>query len=171
MPSRSYGARRIMTNFLQETDPQSWPEEGFSFSLSDVTLDIEGQADTFRLRGESNPVKQARKIIPQIENAEVAKQVDRLLSFINKIVNIAEQKEVDLSHIPPLHAYVEEDGSVLLEWVFPNFRIGFNIESNPDNSGWHLVSNKKLGDMTASGQLANMGEITILLLDFILSNI
>jgi len=160
-----------MTNFLQETHSQSWDERGLSFSLSDVTSDIEGQADTFRLQGESNLVKQARNIIPQIENAEVAKQVDRLLSFIDKIVNIAEQKKVDLSHIPSLHAYVEEDGSVLLEWVFPDFRIGFNIESNPDNSGWHLVSNKKLGDMTASGQLANMGEITILLLDFILSNI
>ena len=159
-----------MTNFLQETDSQSWSERGLSFSSSDATSDIKGQNNTFRLRGESNPVKQARNIIPQIENADVAKQVDRLLSFIDKIVNIAEQKEVDLSHIPSLHAYVEEDGSVLLEWVFPDFRIGFNIESNPDNSGWHLVSNKKLGDITASGQLENMGEITILLLDFILSN-
>jgi len=158
-----------MTNFLQETDSQSWPEDELSFSY--VTSDIEGHTDNFRLRGESNPVKRARDIIPQIENAEVAKQVERLLSFIDNIVNIAEQEKVDLSHIPSLHAYVEDDGSVLLEWVFPNFRIGFNIESNPDNSGWHLASNKKLGDMTASGQLANMGEITILLLDFILSNI
>jgi len=160
-----------MTNFLQETDSQSWSERGLSFSSSDATSDIEGQSDTFRLRGESNPVKQARKIIPQIENADVAKQVKRLLSFIDKIVNIAEQKEVDLSHIPSLHAHVEEDGSVLLEWVFPDFRIGFNIESDPDYSGWHLVSNKKLGDITASGQLANIAEITILLVDFILSNI
>lgn len=160
-----------MTNFLQETDSQSWSERDLSFSSSDMTSDIEGQADTFRLRGESNPVKQARNIIPQIDNADVSKQVERLLSFIDKIVKIAEQEEVDLSHIPSLHAYIEEDGSVLLEWVFPDFRIGFNIESNPDNSGWHLVSNKKLGDITASGQLANMGEITILLLDFILSNV
>jgi len=160
-----------MTNFLQDTDSQSWPKRDLSFSSSDMTSDIEGQADTFRLRGESNPVKQARNIIPQIDNADVSKQVERLLSFIDKIVKIAEQEEVDLSHIPSLHAYVEEDGSVLLEWVFPDFRIGFNIDSNPDNSGWHLVSNKKLGDITASGQLANMGEITILLLDFILSNV
>ena len=159
-----------MTNFLQDTDSQSRPEEGFSFN-NYVTSDIEGEADTFRLRGESNPVKQARKIIPQIENPCVAKQLDSLLSFVNKIVSTLIQLEEDLNLIPPLHPHVEEDGSVLLQWVFPDFRIGFNIEPNPNDSGWHLVANKKLGDITASGQLTNIGEITIILLDFIRSNI
>ena len=159
-----------MTNFLQDTDSQSRSEEGFSFN-NYVTSDIEGEADTFRLRGESNPVKQARKIIPQIENPCVAKQLDSLLSFINKIVSTLMQLEEDLNLIPPLHPHVEEDGSVLLQWVFPDFRIGFNIEPNPNDSGWHLVANKKLGDITASGQLTNIGEITIILLDFIRSNI
>ena len=56
-----------MTNFLQDTNSQSNPDEGFSYN-NYVTSDIEGQADTFRLCGESNPVKQARNIIPQIEN-------------------------------------------------------------------------------------------------------
>ena len=159
-----------MTNFLQDTDSQSRPEEGFSFN-NYATSDIEGEADTFRLRGESNTVKQARKIIPQIENPCVAKQLDSLLSFVNKIVSTLMQLEEDLNLIPPLHPHVEEDGSVLLQWVFPDFRIGFNIEPNPNDSGWHLVANKKLGDITASGQLTNIGEITIILLDFIRSNI
>lgn len=161
-----------MTSFLQETDAQSWPEEELSFSLSDVTSDIGGQADIFRLRGESNPVKQARDIIPQIENATVAKQVDSLLSMIKVIVKLAEQKGVDLSDVPPLHAHLEEDGAVSAEWIFPDFRIGFNIEPNLDDSGWHLVSNKKLGGKAESGQLTdvNMLEIIYQLLDFIRSN-
>ena len=160
-----------MTNFLQETDSQSWPEEGLSFSLSDVTSDIEGQADNFRLRGESNPTRQARDIVSQIENPCVVEQFDKLLSIIDKTFNIARQREKDLSRIPPLHAHVDEDGSVLLEWILPDFRIGFNIEPNPDDSGYHMVSNKNLGERTESGQLANMHDIIVHLLKFILSNI
>jgi len=159
-----------MTNFLQDTDSQSRSEEGFSFN-DYVTSDIEDQADSFRLCGESNPVKQARKIIPQIENPCVAKQLDSLLLIVDKIVSTLMKFEEDLKLIPPLQPHVEEDGSVLLQWVFPDFRIGFNIEPNPTDSGWHLVANKRLGDITASGQLTNMREITIILIDFIRSNI
>jgi hypothetical protein len=159
-----------MTNFSQDTDSQNRTNEGFS-SNNHVTSDIEDQADTIRLSGESDPVKQARKIIPQIENPCVAKQLDNLLSFVNKIVSTLMKSEEDLKLIPPIHPHVEEDGSVLLQWIFPDFRVGFNIEPNPNDSGWHLVANKRLGDITASGQLTNMGEITIILLDFIRSNI
>lgn len=160
-----------MTNFLQETESQSWDERGLSFSSSDVTSDIEGQADTPRLRWESNLVKQARNIIPQIKNEDVAEQVDMLLSTINIIVNVVEQEKVDLSRIPPPHAYIEEDGAVSVEWIFPDFRIGFNIEPNPNDSGWHLVAGKNLGDKTESGQLMDMPKIVYRLFKFILSNI
>jgi len=164
-----------MTNFLQETDSQSWAERALSSSLSDVTSEKEGQPDAFRLCREYNLVKQARDIIPQIENTSVAEQLDRLLTIINiVIVGMAKQEEVDLSYIPPLHAHIDEDGSVLLEWAFPDFRIGFNIEQNPENSGWHLVTNKKLGDKTESGQLVDLVKIirTVTSLSvFILSNI
>lgn len=161
-----------MMEFLQKTNSQSWAEEGTSFSLSDATSDIEGDGKTFRLRGEWNLVNQARAIIPQIENTNVAEQVDRLLTIINVIiVTMAEQKGADLSYTPPLQPHFEEDGSVLLEWTFPDFRIGFNIEPNPDDSGWHLVTNKKLGDKTESGQLVDMIKIVMHLSDFILSHI
>lgn len=161
-----------MTSFLQDTDSQSWPESGLHFDLKDLTTSIEGQADTFRLRGESNPTRQARDIVSQIQNPNVAEQLDKLLSLIDIIFYyVAQQRGVDLSCIPPLHAHVDEDGSVLLEWIFPDFRIGFNIEPNPDDSGYHMVSNKKLGERTESGQLANMGEIITFLLKFIFTNI
>lgn len=160
-----------MTNFLQETGSQSWPEEGLSFSSSDMTSDIEGQADTSRLHWKSNLVKQARNIIPKIKNAEVAEQLDVLLSLIDIIVNVEKQEREDSSHIPPLHAYIEEDGAVSVEWIFPDFRIGFNIEPNPNDSGWHLVAGKNLRDKTESGQLEDMPTIVYRLFNFILSNI
>ena len=161
-----------MTSFLQDTDSQSWPEEGLSFSSSDVTSGIEGQANTFRLRGKSDPVKRAIGILPQIENPRVAEQLGNLLSIIDVVVNrIVEQEGIDLSSIPLLHAHVEEDGSVLLEWVFQDFRIGFNIEPNPNDSGWHLLSGKNLRNKTESGQLIDTPKIGSYLYEFIRSSI
>jgi len=143
----------------------------WSFELEDVTTGSSEQSRAFSMRGEPDPVSNARKIIEEIENSAVAQQLEGLLLTIRGMIEIAKRERPDVAEIPPLHSYIDEDGSALVEWIFPDFRIGFNIESNPDNSGWHLVSNKKLGDITASGQLANMEEITILLLDFILSNV
>ena len=160
-----------MTSFFQNTDSQSWPEFDSNFDLKDLTTSIEEQADTFRLRGESNLTRQARDTISQIQNPNVAEQLDKLLSIIDKIFYVAQQGKIDLSYIPSLNAHVDEDGSVLVEWIFPDFRTGFNIEPNPDDSGWHLVSNKALNEYTASGQLADMNEIILFLLKFIFSNI
>lgn len=154
-----------MNNFLQDTYSRSW------FDSKELTTSVEGQADTFRLRGESNPTRQARDIISQIQNPNVAKQLDSLLSIIDNLFYVAKQSKVDISRIPPLRPYIDEDDSVLLEWIFPDFRIGFNLEPNPDDSGYHMVSNKQLRETTTSGQLVDMNGIIVFLLRFIFSNI
>jgi hypothetical protein len=98
------------------------------------------------------------------------------LSIIGQMIQLVKQEREgrepnDMPPLPPLRACVDIDGSVLLEWIFPDFRVGFNIEPDPQDSGWHLVSNKKVGEITASGQLTNTSEIVAALLDFILPNI
>ena len=161
-----------MTIFIQDTDSQSWPVSDLHIYLKELTTSTEGQANAFRLRGETNPARQARDIFSKIKNKCVAEQLDKLLSIIDKIFNVSQQQGgVDFSCIPPMHAHVEEDGSVLLEWVFPDFRIGFNIEPDPDDSGWHLVSGKNLRNKTESGQLIDTPKICSYLYDFIRSNI
>jgi hypothetical protein len=85
------------------------------------------------------------------------------------------QERSDLTDIPPICAHLSEDGSVLLEWIFSDFRIGFNIEPNPDESGWHLISNKRLGEIAVSKplprNLARMSETIAMLIDFIVASI
>lgn len=160
-----------MNNFLQDTDSQSWPEPGLHSDLKDLTTSTEEQADAFKFRGESNPTRQARNNVSQIKDSDVKNQLNKLLSIIDKKISLAQQRDVDLSRMPPLHAHVDEDGSVLLEWIFSDFRVGFNIEPNPDDSGWHLVSNKTHNEYTASGQLEDMNKITTIFLNFIFLNI
>jgi hypothetical protein len=132
---------------------------------------MHGQTLSFTLYGEPDPVRPARQVMLQIQNSRVREQVDELLSTLRNMLGVIQQVRGDLGHIPPLHASPGDGESVLVEWVFPDFRVGFNIEPNAEDSGWHLVSNKNLDELTASGYLRNVQEVVALLLDFILANV
>lgn len=133
----------------------------------------EGTADgvsIFALSGEANPVQQAGAIVSHIENPSAARQVSRLLSTIQKLIRLVQEQGVYVDQIPPLHASKTDDGSVVLEWIFPEFRVGFNIEPSAQDSGWHLVSSKKLGDIAVSGPLSSLETTVAMLLEYILKN-
>lgn len=121
----------------------------------------------------SSLVRPAWDAIRQTENQEVAREARRLLSVIQEMIVSFQQFGFDLGHLPPLRAFnVVDDGSVSIEWILSDFRIGFTIEPNPEDSGWYLVSNKNLGEITASGYTSNIDIKTLVLwlLNFILSN-
>lgn len=44
---------------------------------------------------------------------------------------------------------VESDvsDSVYLEWIFPNLRVGFNIERDADESGWYILLQRPSGEL------------------------
>jgi len=164
-----------MTISPQETssgdEPRVCPESPPIAGKGEPTAGVRGQTLSFTLLGEPDPVRLARKVIPQIQNACVLEQVVELLSTLRSMLGIVQQRRGDLDHIPPLHASLGEGDSVLLEWIFPDFRIGFNVEPNPDDSGWHLVSDKNLDELTMSGRLRDMREVVASLLDFVLPNV
>jgi hypothetical protein len=60
------------------------------------------------------------------------------------------------SGLPPLRTFRPEDGSVLMEWIFPDFRIGFSIDPVEEDSSWYLVSNSKLGNIMRDGYLSDV---------------
>jgi len=164
-----------MTDFPQEAGPRTMPHSSrdypFPVGLSDVTSDINGGPESLPFAGESDPLQQTREIVPEIANRCVAEQTEKLLSILGQMMEAIKKERPQLSDIPPLHAHIDEDGSVLIEWIFPDFRAGFNIEPNSEDSGWYLVSNKKISEIAMSGALANIYERIALLLNFILANI
>ena len=87
--------------------------------------------------------------------------------MINTIIGVIEEKTGGHGRIPPLNAYLDEDGSVLIKWSIGDFRIGFNIEPNIADSGWHMISNKN----TFSGQLKDNKQMIGRLLDVIIKSI
>jgi hypothetical protein len=159
-----------MISFPQETDSRSISQARPEFSLSvgqeDSTTGVNEQALSFNMAGEPDPVRPAREDLLNMEDPRVAHQVDLLLSAIRRVVEIIREARTDLSRMPALHGHPEPDGSALLEWIFPNFRIGFNVEPDPDNSGWHFVSK----EYTASGPIKSTEAVAAMLLEFILPN-
>jgi len=93
-------------------------------------------------------------------NAEVARKI--LLVIQETIIDFQHLK-FDLGYLPQLHAFNVDDGSVLIEWIFDDFRIGFSIESEPKESSWYLVSNTNSGEMAASGYISRVDIKTLAL--------
>ncbi len=167
-----------MISFPQETSSKNGAsgsgEYYVSLDASESTAATNEQVFSLPRSGIRDPLRSVIDISKQIQDSSVAEQVTGLVAAINRILCHVQQRCGDLIEIPQLRAHFEEDGSVSLEWIFPDFRIGFNIESNPDDSGWHLISNKKLGAIAMSQPLPkdfkNKSETIARLIEFILAN-
>lgn len=74
--------------------------------------------------------------------------------------------------LSPLKINESEDGSVLLEWNFRDFRFGFSIDEEIANSYWYLVTNRKLEELSVSGDLdvRDADEIIFKTLKYVLEN-
>ena len=98
--------------------------------------------------------------------------VDLLLSLQN--VLLKNRFALDsIGSLPPLRITINsEDDSVLIEWIFRDFRIGFSIEANHSQSNWYLVSNENLNRVDQSGLLSShdIDELLTDLVTFVLSN-
>jgi hypothetical protein len=74
--------------------------------------------------------------------------------------------------LPSLIINMLEDGSVLVEWGFKDFKIGFSFELNDEESSWYIVTNEKFQDANASGRLIynSCKDLLLSLLRFVASN-
>jgi hypothetical protein len=147
------------------------PHDFTWFDSSDATTGSSDEIRVFQFLGKSDPVKEAQDFIPNIENKIVSDQAEKLLFMIQKMVGYLKYSRPDLKNIPKLILNAEENGAVSIEWIFPDFRVGFNLEPNPTESGWHLISNKKLNEITMSGQLKSLDATIPSLMNFIIGNI
>jgi len=164
-------------NYCQETDSKIiyiLPRESAFPPAEPPNKTVSGRPETrfLSLREGSSLIRLAWDNIHQTGEEEVAKSARELLLIIQETISDFQGFGFDLGHLPPLQAFNVDDGSVLIEWIFSNFRIGFNIEPNPEDSGWYLVSSKNLGEVSASGYISNINisPLFLWLFNFALSN-
>jgi len=116
-------------------------------------------------------IRKAWAILSKITNDTVKQQTEEVLYIIGRIIEVVQEVTGGQGRIPPLHAHLLDDGSVVVEWIVSDFRIGFNIELNPEESGWHYITSKKMGERTASGPLDDKKVIIRLLVDTLIKSI
>ena len=167
-----------MTSFIQETDsklvfPVSEKRPDF-FPIRPVNETIGGNINIhfFPIPHESKIFQHARETIKLTENQDVANESTNLLLLIQDVLKNFQLMEFDIGYIPQLRAFNVDDGSVLLEWVYKDFRLGFTIEPISQESGWYIITNEKLGNISASGYLFNDNKnpIILWLINFVLVN-
>lgn len=79
---------------------------------------------------------------------EVRSQALRLIHDLEAVL-----LRLDTSELPPFSARPHDDGSATIEMRFPDRRLAFTLEINPEESGWHVVSARSSGGLQASGEL------------------
>lgn len=116
-------------------------------------------------RGLTGP---AREVLSSVADRESAEEAERILHELEWQL-ILVRKRSSTKDWPPIWAFEAEDRSLLIEWIFPHCRIGFSVESEPDESGWFLVSDDTTGRINASGRLVDVdtSQLITWLLSFI----
>ena len=117
-----------------------------------------------------------RKLSPMPSFDSVSKEVRfHLSSFLSAFHRVFILNRISIEqagYLPPLKLKFNDDGSVLIEWIFRDYRVGFSIEPILDESSWYLVSNKNLEELSSSGDLKakEFESIISSLLPFVLMN-
>lgn len=88
-----------------------------------------------------------------IPNDQVRKITTQFLNVFQRVLILNRNIIENAGYLPPLKIQYLEDSSVLMEWIFNDFRTGFSIEPIVSESSWYLVSNRKLDEENFGGQL------------------
>ena len=189
-PSRSYGASVDMTTLgesasLYSTDDSPLSTQGTSDKYKDNIEYLSGELrilvpeETYGSDADiknypqtdfSHILDKSIAFAEGIEQEELASQALRLLYNLKSLVSRVSWDRIETSDVPELLPFAIEDGSLIFEWIHPNFRIGFNIEPDFSQSGWHLISNRELGNIVAFGylDLRDLSKLNLWLLNFLM---
>jgi hypothetical protein len=106
-----------------------------------------------------------------VKDENVITCAQRFINIFIEALN-AQRIDHDISQLPPLRAIHLEDNSLFIEWVFPDFRIGFSLDTHPEKNSWYLVTNKNLEEFSASGYLTenNIKSIILQMVSYAVTN-
>jgi len=122
--------------------------------LSQGTSGTRIEENFFDVIALNNVTEAAREFLNSVQNKDQVARANEMLSIIQSEV-IKLQPPMTL---PPISAFQDENGAFLLEWIFNDFRVGFNLEMDENESGWYLASKPSSGGIVASGLLTGIDQ-------------
>jgi len=116
--------------------------------------------------------RKASEAINRVPDRHLARNAEAFIASIEATLTLWSALGFEPTGFPELQVFLPEDGSILLEWGTPSYRVGFSLESDDKESAWFLVSTPGLGQMRASGYTAHMDKDKLVqwLLFFIATN-
>ncbi len=96
---------------------------------------------------------QLNEVIEEIRKSYNQKLSEQAISFLSTLKNdllFIINQGIDVRSLGYFHLSEDEE-SVSIEWIFPDYRFGFCFEDDTEKSGWYLVSNENLGYMKING--------------------
>jgi hypothetical protein len=80
------------------------------------------------------------KSINTIETQEMREFIKKLIYSLKYLLIINNDSNTISNHLSNIKMSQINDGSVLLEWIYDNFRIGFSVEPNIIDSSYYIVT-------------------------------
>lgn len=85
-----------------------------------------------------------------IENPEMVDYIKGLTESLRNVLHNFDNREKISNRLSKFILNNMPDKSVLIEWNFDNFRIGFSIEPNLDQSSYYVISDDKISGSYSS---------------------
>lgn len=87
-------------------------------------------------------------------NIDIEKFIKEFKNCYYSVTNGEELDSIKKEHITKL-----EDGSILVEWIFTKFRIGFSFELPHEKSFFYIVANQELKSLSHSETFENQQDL------------
>lgn len=109
--------------------------------------------------------------LSNIDSKNIKGFITELIKSFQEVLIKEYNEKYIYNHLPKMKIE-EQDDSIFLEWIFKDFRIGFSIEDEIDESTWYIITNVNLEEFTKSGYInkKNYCDIVFKIIKYVLEN-
>jgi len=98
-------------------------------------------------------IEPVMKALLETKNPDIVKDVRELVAIIVELLLQLSTSNFEIRNLPPLHGVNLDNGSFLIEWLSPNYRVGLLVDTDPKESIWYLILKSESSDSNLSGSL------------------
>lgn len=98
-------------------------------------------------------IAKAERFVETLPEGDLKRNAKEFLFSLRKVFHVVDESGVDMSMLPALEATCPDDHSIVYEWAYDDCRLGFEVESDPTQSYWYVMTTPESGAVRASGDI------------------